>query len=310
MSIETIERTFTVEGPAKLKVTNISGRVTIRPGQDGIIQVTATKHTDKGNPEKTNIEIEQAEDGSVAVITHYDSAGWSFKTRPCVVDYEIVVPQQCSLKASNVSSNLSARGLSGTFRLKSVSGLLELEQLKGEMDLTSVSGKILARDLSGDLKFENVSGKIEISNSEIPTVIGKSVSGDFKMESALGEGPYTFKSVSGRVTLLVPGDTRATLSQSGISGSIKTNLPVTSRQRMKGAEKVEVQQGGTAISLNSVSGSVHLLSPDIPENLPTDQMEKPSDSPRPQTGPSQLQILEALERGEMSVEEALEKMNA
>ncbi|MBN1666158.1 MAG: DUF4097 family beta strand repeat protein [Anaerolineales bacterium] len=314
MSTEIIERIFTVAGSASLKVANIAGQVTIRPGQDGVIQVTATKHIGKGDPEKTKVEIEQAEDGSVQVKTHYESIGWARHIRPCIVDYDIQVPVQCSVKASNVSSNLSAHGLEGTFYLKSVSGIMELQQLSGEMELSSVSGKIKASELRGDLKFESVSGKVDIQASNIPTVYGKSVSGDFKLESPLGTGPYEFKSVSGRVTLIVPGDTRATLSQHGISGAVKTNLPVTSRTRGQGRELVEVQNGGTTIALNSVSGVVRLLSPDAPEDTlesePVSESQTAQSTPEKPAALSQMEILEAIERGELSVADALQKMNA
>ena len=301
MSTETIERTFTVDGPAQLKVENIAGLVTIQPGATGTIQVTATKHTDKGDPEKTRVEIEQADDGSVRVATKYNSIGWTRRSRPCKVDYAIIVPEKCSVKASSISGKVEIHGLEGKFKLKSVSGAMNLKSLTGKMQLTSVSGKISASELDGPIEAENVSGKIAIQDSQIASISGKTVSGDFKIESPLISGPYSFSTVSGRVTLVVPGDTHCTITQSGISGSIKSNLPVTQRKRSPGNEYVEVQGGGTAISFNSISGQVRLLSPDAPE-------VEPAVSTTP--AKNQLEILQAIESGELSVDEALKEMNA
>ena len=53
MSQETQEKTFNVSGTACLELSNIRGSVDIRSGDDGLIQITAIKHTDSGDAGNT-----------------------------------------------------------------------------------------------------------------------------------------------------------------------------------------------------------------------------------------------------------------
>ena len=68
MAEETIERKFNVTGMAVLRVGNISGLVDVQPGEEGVIAVTAVKHTGSGDADRTQVEITQAEDGECGVV--------------------------------------------------------------------------------------------------------------------------------------------------------------------------------------------------------------------------------------------------
>ena len=66
---------FNVSSPARLSVNNIRGSVEIHPGEEGVIQVTATKHTHTGNDHQTKIDISQETDGSVNASTRFPDMG-------------------------------------------------------------------------------------------------------------------------------------------------------------------------------------------------------------------------------------------
>ena len=109
---ETIEKTFTVSSPARLNLSNIRGSVEIRPGDEGVIQVTAVKQTGSGDARRTEIELSQDADGTVKVATHFPDAGWGWLigSFPCRVDYVVRAPRRCSLNIKGVSNETFAGG--------------------------------------------------------------------------------------------------------------------------------------------------------------------------------------------------------
>jgi hypothetical protein len=123
-----------------------------------------------------------------------------------------------------------------------------------------------------------------------------------RIHTSLAEGPYDFKSVSGQVRLTMPPDTHCTGELHSVSGDLVSAFPITGNSRHHGSQTVNVQGGGVKISLNSVSGDLTLdcdgKIPPTPEPLKTVSSEE------------RLAVLERVERGEMTVDEALGKLHA
>jgi hypothetical protein len=318
MSTETFEKIFEVESPAQLKVSNIRGHIDVQPGEDGLISVTAVKHKNSGSNGKTQIIIEQDSDGMVIVQAKYDNPvkTWFGLNKPCRVDFTIQVPKRCSVKVNCVSSTAAINGLEGEIDVNGVSGNLELSNLCGEFNFSSVSGKITGENLTGPLEVNNVSGKMQISESHIPMLIGKTVSGSAIIETPLTDGPYEFKTVSGNLQLITPEDTACTVHIKSVSGSAKVNLPITSKSGTQNKQIIEAAGGGPEVTVKSVSGVLNIGSPNYvkaEKPSPEEKEHNPHTNVQPakSTLPpkSQMQILQAIENGEMTVDEALEQMN-
>jgi hypothetical protein len=300
MSQETLEQAFTVAVPACLSVSNIRGSVTVLPGDEGQISVTAVKHTHTGDAQRTEIELSQAEDGSVKVATHYREGFWLmvFGSKPCKVDYTVRAPKNCSLKLSGVSNSASVEGLEGEFHFSTVSGELTLKDLSGPLKLNTVSGDVIGERVNGALKVETVSGDLRLSESNLPSADISTVSGDLHLHTPLGDGPYHFHSVSGDVLLFVPAETRFSAEISSVSGSIASSLPQVTRARRNGAQTLKVAEGGPKIRMSSVSGDLWLGAPDA---------EPGSEHPI-ETHPAVAErhaVLERIASGEITVEQGV-----
>lgn len=277
---EIIEKTFTVVSPAHLDLSNIRGSVDIRPGEDGIIRVSATKDTKSGDVKSTEIELSQDTDGTVRVVTRFPDGAWSwlFGSFPCRVDYVVHAPRKCSLKVKSVSSELIAEGFEGEFSFQSVSGEMNLHDLTGPMKVNTVSGEVNLTDLAGDLRLNAVSGKVSgnrihgsahldtvsgnvsLEESNLRSVEAHTVSGGMVYQTDFGEGPYRFNSVSGDVKLLIPPETHCSAELHTISGKISTKLTATSISRQNGNQMVEIQGGGVKVTQQSISGNLSLAS--------------------------------------------------
>jgi DUF4097 and DUF4098 domain-containing protein YvlB len=301
MKNETFEHSFNVSIPARLTVGNICGSIAITAGTDEVISVKAVKHLDSGDPEQTKVNISQDEDGHVIAKVTYDREGFlNYPSRPCKVDFEIQTPRESSLKLNAVSSSAKVEGLDGELSIKTVSGNLGLRQLSGDLEITSVSGRMQAEGLVGQGDISSVSGKIELADCEFVELECNSVSGSIYVQSLLDQGPYNFKTVSGRVKLVIPENTPATLFTKSLSGRLKTSIPASRIQRNRNNWKVNFIGGGPEVRMKSVSGNFYVV------NSKDDEVHSPH--VKEQTRDERLEILSQLENGELSIEEAMNSL--
>ena len=327
MSDEIFEQTFQVAEPARLKLSNIRGSVVIQAGEPGVIAVKATKHN--GGGKQTTVEMSQAGDGGVVVETREPEIAWRLfsLTSPAKVDYLVSVPPSCNLRISCVSSSMHISGVRGEFSFNTVSGDMDLQNLSGPLKINSVSGDVTGSHLSGELSLDTVSGNIRLDDSDLTGVHGSTVSGDLLLHTALGAGPYKLNSVSGDVSFVVPAETACTAEVHGVSGSFRSTLPLTMQTRRHSNSSAQVQGGGVPVKLSSVSGDLWIGQPgDEPGQgrseavvtstppavpmpptppMPPAPPEPPVSQPTPLTT---AEILGMVERGELSVDEAIRRM--
>jgi DUF4097 and DUF4098 domain-containing protein YvlB len=320
MSDETIEKTFQVTTPARLNISNVRGSITIQPGEADVMEVKAVKH---GNFESGShlIEMTQDSDGSVRVETRPNEALFGFLSHPPKVEYSVRVPQGIHLDASCVSSSLNVSDLGGVFKLKTISGDIELANLTGPFKIIVVSGDVSGSHLAGVLELGTVSGRARMRESDFPTVDASTVNGDLILQTSISGGSYQFSSVSGSVRLLVPQDTHCNAELNSVSGSIRSSLPATTTRLGHGLKMTQVGGGGTVVRLKSVSGSLIFEVEGIPAfNVPVTSTypaapvpPTPPIPPIPPTPPgmpapvplSTAEILQRIERGEMTVDDAI-----
>jgi hypothetical protein len=335
-STHEFQRSFEVGPRARLTLKNIRGRVDVRADQAGVISVTAVRHEKSGDARRTVVRLEQDDSGRVWAVTDFDS-GWH--GQPCRVDYSVRVPPECDLDLSLVSASGALQGLHGDLRLRTVSGGLLLRGLSGRLNLGTVSGSVTATGLHLDeaLELDTVSGDVSLADSNLPGIHAKMVSGSLDAATPLGAGPYHFKSVSGDVRLLLPAPAGLSVRLTTLSGTVHSNL-ARSRQ-VKGPGRVEAHLGPTndsdaSVQMSSLSGSLWLLAEGghgqaealepamavgpqepMPMPMPAPGPYGPPRPPSPATpdspaAPGPRDILERVDRGELSVDEALEALRA
>ena len=323
MSDEIIEQKYEVTAPARLIISNVRGSVTIQPGEAGVIEVKAVKHGNFDNG-RIAVEMTQDSDGTVRVETRSNDAFFGFLSHPPRVDYSVRAPQGVHLEVSCVSSILNVSELEGVFKLKTISGNITLTKLSGPLKLGAVSGDIDGAQLSGVLDLNTVSGRVHLTESSFPSADGSTVSGDLTLQTPVADGPYRFSSVSGSVRMLVPADTRCNVELNSVSGSIRSSLPASASSMGHGLKVTQIQGGGTTVRLKSVSGGVSIESEGTPATVvqttsPADFSPIPPIPPIPPVPPTEIpstpqeelstsEILQRIERGELTVDEALKLM--
>ncbi|MDH5605801.1 MAG: DUF4097 domain-containing protein [Anaerolineae bacterium] len=299
---EIIEKSFEVDSSPTLDVQNISGHVTLQTGAPGVISITAKKYLNRGNPELTEIHLTQDKNGAVHARTKFTPGLLGIGRQAAKVDYDITLPEHCDIRAELVESRLDIAGISGKIVLNSVSGEINAANIQDDIRIKTVSGNISADRLAGKADFDTVSANITVNNSLISWLNANSVSGNIAIETGLDQGPYSFKSVSGKLSIILPQDCGCSISAASLSGEIRTNITATRLTSKPPKHFFELEGGGPAVIFNTVSGNMFVLTKDGGE------------SRRPSTGNEKIRkvrlgILTQLENGELSVEDALEKLS-
>lgn len=241
-------------------------------------------------------------------------------------DYLVVAPRDCRVRVHTSSGDVRVEGTAAT-TVETSSGDITVEGIAGDCDLSASSGEISGRRLTGHLSARSSSGDVEIRESRLQGFELRSSSGKITVETPLLVGArYVCNTSSGDLRLFVPPGTAASLHLHSGSGRLECALPADIVRPSRRQWEARLNGGGVRMEMHSSSGSLHVLegwSPTrqdtatgahegpvaSPETHPYTS-DAPSLEPAPQAGAETTAILGMLERGEISVEEAMSRLDA
>lgn len=217
------------------------------------------------------------------------------------IEFEVEVPASARVEINSVSAEVSGSGLHGDQSYKLVSGALLLDAVGGRLEAKSVSGDVQVR-ASGPLEIDVVttSGDLEVDGRQLELVRLRSVSGDVGIVGALSAGPeHRVETVSGDLRL--EPESGLTVEASGPIVGLQSSMRGRASSR-RGQRGFVVGDGAAQLRFRSMSGQV---------SLEEDRLSRPG--PAAAAGPhpehsresrDPLEILRAVERGELDVEQA------
>lgn len=344
---QTVDQRFSMGPRPELSVSNVSGRISIHATDGSEIVVRANKRGSSRSRGNTQVDVRR-DGNKVSVQTRSGAVGLVNFGRSSAVDYDIQVPRECLIRVHGVSSDVDVEGTRADLGVQTVSGDVQVRDVAGDLTMTTVSGDVVAADLSGTLVARTTSGDGRILHSRLRRFSVNSVSGDFTLESPLLADEHCHaKTVSGDLELLVPPDTGATIQLKSVSGSVACELPAEIIKSGRRHWQGRINGGGGHVEMNSVSGDLRIRragskateerqprhaehpdfvrtpSPPRPPSPPEpvnwggsaresagglDEEESPPAS-APTEGQEQAsEVLRALERGELTVEEAMARL--
>lgn len=238
-----------------------------------------------------------------------------------------------SIRANTVSGSIGLEAVNGDIVLHSVSGNLAAQGLNGRLDVNTVSGDINVLGRLDAARVNSVSGSVELAGDLNP-------SGSYDFHSVSG-GVTLRLPTDARVSVAVRG------VSADVNGDLPAEVLVDTRRPGNREWKGLVNGGGASVNFQTVSGRVRLLRwtpPAAPTSTSASQAWTASASPPAPGSPSaapgagsersaastsqasgaapagsgggptrdpsgeQLEVLRALERGELGVDEALRRL--
>lgn len=232
--------------------------------------------------------------------------------RPRVeLSIEVEAPRGCELRVETVSGDLVVEGMIGEQRYTSVSGDQYLTDLGGAIRLQTVSGDATLR-ANDPIRFrgETVSGDLSVIAPRLEEMRISTVSGDLEIEGEPArDGEHRIESVSGDLLFGLVGD--ATFDVRGIATDIRADMPHRVDGRMD-RRRVVIGGGEPTVIFSSMSGDISVRHPrraDARSGQPEPSAEPATAAGAEAASPS-LEVLRALERGEIDVEEASRRLAA
>ncbi len=220
---EKTQQSFESGAKGTLTLTNINGDVTVT-GYDGkTIEVETTKYA-SSQERLEDIEVKASmKDNHVVIDVDMDGHDWNHDGHAGVT-FDIKVPRGTSIDG-----------------LELVNGSLTLEGIAGDVDADCVNGTLKADRLSGEVDLAAVNGNVRLS------VVGE-------------VNAIRLHSVNGRVELVVPKDTNASVSASTVHGSIRGSGTIKAEKGIVGSSLTSVLGDGKGrISLDTVNGDIRIL---------------------------------------------------
>ena len=251
-------------------------------------------------------------------IRQNEKLGFGIFGRGESVDFEIEVPHGATVNIDSQSGEIEANDLSGPKAFRSASGEVALHRLAGPTSVETVSGDV---ELEGatpmDLKVKTVSGDIEVRLPQLKRLDMGTTSGDMHLDAELkGDGPFAIRTISGDVLVVGRGGFR--VEAQTITGDLSSDLP-SKVESGPGRRLMTIGRPGPTLSFRSVSGDFHVAeprqaAPKLQEAAMTSD-ETTVDGPGAGSGATagdpeerRLEILRQLERGEISVAEAGDRL--
>lgn len=305
-------------GPrGRFTLRQASGDVTIRGVEGETVRVRSLD-------DRTLTDLFDIEVGDGVVGLHQIdglSIGSLLRSRSSGANLAIELPHGAAVSIETSSADVQASDLSGSKRFRTASGEVTLSRFAGEIDVETVSGEIEIEGAAPiELTAKSVSGDVRVRVPAIKRLDLGTTSGDIRLDAELtGSGPFAMRSISGDATIV--GRTGFRVEAESITGDLSSDLP-SRRESMPGRKVLVIGRPGPTLSFRSVSGDLHVAEPRDaaprdaaalaagPATEPTEAIEaQSSDGNAPAADDPRLEVLRALERGDITVAEATDQLS-
>jgi DUF4097 and DUF4098 domain-containing protein YvlB len=258
-----------------------------------------------------------------------------------------MVPTSCDLILRTSTGDMQVVGVNGTISLQSSSGDIETRIVSGNIIISTASGDVSVDDLEGKLAVRTASGDVSTHTIGVQELSVGTASGDIGLDlTRLPDGPVEVKTISGSLGVSLPFNSAFQAQVNTLSGSVSCGFPrsaVEYTARHKRETVLKINGGGRTVQLQTVSGDV-TIRPRKSDSQPTGQVagnptsrtggERTMDLSRSQDSSgenargeeshgditqsegyaarrqAELEILQQVERGELTPQEALAALSS
>ncbi len=257
---EEINKTFTVNGHAKVRVQTDDGGVRISTGDIKQVEVRVVY---SGYKLDKDLHVSTSQNGdSVEVVAKTGNGfSWNWGVRHSELRVEVHMPKDADLDITAGDGSVEAASISGTVAIRTGDGSITLQDAKGDIRLKAGDGSIEGRGLDGKVDATTGDGHINLEG-RFDSLNLKSGDGSVTARADNGSkvlGTWNIRTGDGSVDLELPGQIQANIDASTSDGHISLDIPVTvegtfSSSRING----KMNGGGSPIVVHTGDGSIHL----------------------------------------------------
>ncbi len=214
---------------------------------------------------------------------------------------EADLPAGARIQVEGVSADLDASGFTGAQKYQTVSGDLSIGEAGGSLKVDTVSGDLNVQGGAPiELRIHAVSGDVRIVTPLLRALRAGSVSGDMNVEAALDpRGEFSIQTVSGDLSFGLAG--AAVFDVRSLSTDISSEIDYRLEGRAD-RRRVIIGRGGPNVVFSTMSGDLTI---ERPRRI---EAPLPADAAAPAGSTEVMDVLGALERGEIDVDEAARRL--
>jgi len=220
------EQTYPLTANGRVSVSNVNGSITAEAWDRNEVKLVAVKTADtRDRLNDAEIKIDSTAN-SFSVETKYDNWGKNTGSRHesrLVIEYQLMIPRGAVLNdIDTVNGSVTVSNFTNVTKVSAVNGTIKASNLRGTADLSTVNGEVVADFTSLD------------TGSRI-----------------------SLETVNGKVNLLIPSDSNATVKADSVNGSIINDfgLPVRKGKYVGRDLYGKLGNGDVKIKLESVNGN-------------------------------------------------------
>jgi DUF4097 and DUF4098 domain-containing protein YvlB len=251
------EYSYTVGPHANISVDTQYGSISVKPGNDNQVVVTATFKSD-------NVEVDQQQTGNRIEIASHQVRGTDQKTSQ--VDYELTVPPDATINLRSSNGPLSVERLRGDVTLEGAEAVVLVRNVDNcHVHVRTMRGPItLINVKNGHVELATISGEIHLNSVTGQQVQANSGSGKISYDGDFGSGgDYRFTTHTGDIEALVPVDVSADFRAHSVIGRVHHDFPLNPRHSRFNEELGRSFIGSTGqasseVVLRSFSGKIRL----------------------------------------------------
>lgn len=274
------QRSFTVNGAVALDVCTREGSVHVTAAPGTNVEISGKVHSSSWHALGESEEMKKIaanppvqRTGNAIHIGNHDICGGR-GPQNVAIDYEVTVPRNTTVVATDGSGNITVEGVSGSLRAQAGSGNIRATGIGANSILQSGSGTVDVQNAHGDLKVQTASGDISVRDSELTQarlgaasggITTSNVRGGLRVETASGDltiggtplSDWKLGSASGSIRLHPDPTAKFTLDAESGSGNIASKIPVAnSGQPIHGVLRGSVNGGGPVVKMYTASGNI------------------------------------------------------
>lgn len=330
------EREIALPPDAEVLVSLDSGSLRVTGTTGDLVRIRSTD----GSPLDERVRIEASDTGITVRPVGADLALGPLRIiRGASAELEIEVPRRARLAVRTASADIEASDIGPDSRWATASGDVAVELAGGRLRVDAVSGTVEV-DATGPLRLHgrSVSGDVQVRAPRLDALRVTTTSGDVVVRGEFGEGEHEVQTVSGDVEIVTASPLR--IDTQTVAGDVDADVPHRVEGRRARGTLV-VGAGTIPLRWRSMSGDLFVRG-DEPDRAgavrstgeparraPAEPpMPEPAEPPaRPATAPddappsrprartemqedARLEVLRAVERGELSIEEAAVRLDA
>jgi DUF4097 and DUF4098 domain-containing protein YvlB len=230
---EKFEQSYPLSGNGRVSVSNVNGSIVMEAWERNEVKLEAVKIADTKEA-LSYVEIRvDSQANSFSVEADYDNfnrtrgdRGWKNHGN-LQVQFKLTVPRGAVLdEIETVNGSVTASNFVGVTKISAVNGNVNASNLRGTANLSTVNGEVVA-------DFDRLESGSKIS----------------------------LNTVNGKVSLVIPSDSNATVKADSLNGDIRTDfgLPVRKGKYVGRDLYGRIGNGDVQIKLESVNGPLSVL---------------------------------------------------